>query len=378
MKWVCKLFRQDPNSREGLMSAASMLGIVVNLFIASAKVVIGFLADSIAIISEGANNASDALSAVLMLVGTKLAGKQPDKEHPFGHGRVEYLTGLGIALVILVTGVDMVIKSIERIIHPEELKISVLSLVIIAVSAVIKFALGTFTLKVGETTESDALVGVGKDCRNDSYVSTVTILSALIFLLFGKSVDAYAGLFTSLLILKAGLDILHATIGDLIGRPGEKELAEKLYKEILATDGVLGAADMMLHNYGPGAFAGSVNVEIDHSETVGDVYQYLHALQLRIMHEYHVTMVFGVYAVDSDHEEVKQIRLDIAEFVLARDHVRNFHAVYLEPDTNRIYCDLIVDYDLPDRHALREEFTEYMRKKYPENPLELTIETEFV
>lgn len=378
MEFVCRLFRQDPNEREGVITAVSALGIAVNLLIAAAKVVLGLFASSIAIVSEGVNNASDALTSVLTLVGSRLAGKHPDAKHPFGYGRVEYLTSLVIAGLILFTGIEMLIGSVRLIFEPSELNVSVPALAVVAVSAVIKFLLGVFTVSAGKRSGSGALVGVGLDCRNDSFISVVTILSAVIFIVSGVSVDAYVGALMSLLVVKAGFDVLRDTVSELLGRPGDAELAAKLYREIRSTPGILGAVDMMLHNYGPDAYSGSVNVEIDHEKTVGEVYDFLHALQLRIMREYNVTLVFGVYAVDGDHEEVRVIRQRIAEFVRAHEHVKSFHAVYLDPASPRLYCDLIVDYELRDWSLLRGEFTDFMRESFPERELVLTIETEFV
>ena len=135
---------------------------------------------------------------------------------------------------------------------------------------------------------------------------------------------------------------------------------------------------MMLHNYGPNTWSGSVNVEVDHAKTVGEIYQVIHKLQLKIMHEYKVVMVFGIYAVDHDHEDVKTIRQDIDIFVLKNKHIKSIHAVYLDPQTNKIYCDFVVDHDLKEWNKLKEDFLEYMTKKYPNNEIELTIETEFV
>ncbi len=378
MEFVCRLFRQDPNEREGVITAVSALGIAVNLLIAAAKVVLGLFASSIAIVSEGVNNASDAMTSVLTLVGSRLAGKHPDAKHPFGYGRVEYLTSLVIAGLILFTGIEMLISSVRLIFEPSELNVSVPALAVVAVSAVIKFLLGVFTVSAGKRSGSGALVGVGLDCRNDSFISVVTILSAVIFIVSGVSVDAYVGALMSLLVVKAGFDVLRDTVSELLGRPGDAELAAKLYREIRSTPGILGAVDMMLHNYGPDAYSGSVNVEIDHEKTVGEVYDFLHALQLRIMREYNVTLVFGVYAVDGDHEEVRVIRQRIAEFVRAHEHVKSFHAVYLDPASPRLYCDLIVDYELRDWSLLRGEFTDFMRESFPERELVLTIETEFV
>lgn len=378
MKFLYKLFKQDPDTREGIIAATSGLGIIVNVLIAGIKVVLGLMASSIAIVSEGINNAADALTSVLTLVGTKLAGKHPDEKHPFGYGRIEYLTGLVIAVLILVTGVEMLSSSVKLMIHPEALTISYVTLIIVAISAVIKFILGVYTIKMGKKADSTALEAVGLESRNDSFASVVTIAAAIIFLVFHVSVDAYAGALTSLLIIKAGWEVLQDTISELLGRPGEKELAEKIYNEVRTTPGIIGAADMMLHNYGPDAWSGSVNVEIDHKKTVGEVYQYIHQLQLRIMHEYHVVLVFGIYAVDNDNEYSRDIRQKVGKFVINTKGVKSFHAVYLDPDTDLLYCDLVVDYELRDWDALREQFESYMKEFYPDKQLALTIETEFV
>jgi len=378
MKLLYKILKADPESREVIISATSLLGIIVNLVVAGLKVVVGLLASSIAIISEGVNNAADVLSSVLTLLGTKLAGKHPDEKHPFGYGRIEYLTSLVISVMILLSGFEVLKSSIKLIFNPEPLGISYLSLAVILGSAIIKFILGVYTIMMGKKADSGALEAVGVDCRNDAYCSAVTIIAAVVFLVFNYSIDAYAGVITSLLIIKAGGEILFDTISELIGRPGEKDLASNLYKEIRNTPGILAAADMMLHNYGPDYWSGSVNIELDHSMTVGEVYEFLHSLQLRIMREYRVTMVFGIYAVDNDHEEVKKLRKDIAAFMKTNEHIRSFHAVYMEPGTNKIYCDYIVDYKLRDWDKLQADFKEYMKGIYPNNEVILTIETEFV
>lgn len=378
MKLIYKLFRQDPECREDIISMTSGLGIFVNVVMALVKVLIGLLASSIAIVSEGVNNAADSLSAFLTLIGSKLAQKHPDEKHPFGYGRIEYLVSLIISVLILVTGIEMVISSVKLIFHPEELNISYLALAVVAGSAVIKFILGTYTIKMGKKADSSALIGVGIDGRNDCFASLITIVSSLAFLLFDVSVDAYAGILVSLLILKAGLELLIDTVSDLLGRPGEHDLAVQIYKEIQQTDGIISAADMMLHNYGPDAWSGSVNVEIDHNKSVGEIYNFLHELQLRIMHEHHVTMVFGVYAVDNDSAKIKELRSRITAFVREQEHIKSYHAVYLSEKEKKLYCDFIVDYCLEGWNALQSEFVQYISEYYPEYQVELTIETEFV
>lgn len=378
MKLLYKLLRQDPGSREGAVVTVSALNILVNLISAAVKVVIGMAVSSIAIVSEGVNNATDSATSLITIVGTKLSAKHPTEKHPFGFGRIEYLTSLLIAVLILFTGAELMESSIKLIFEPQEMSISYVTMAIIAVSAILKLLLGTFTIKEGKRVDSSSLAALGTECRSDSVVSVITLVTALVFLVFRVNLDAYAGIIMALIVLKAGLEVLKETLSDLLGQSGEKELAQELYRIIRAEPLVLNAADMMLHNYGPDAYSGSVNVEIDHSKTVGEVYAALHELQLRIMHEKHITMVFGIYAVDKDHQEIRQLREQVAAFVREQEHVTSYHALYIHPNGRDIYVDLVVDYDLADWDAIRREFTDYMAARYPEKHLELVIETNYV
>ena len=378
MEILKKYLNFSSTEREDVISTTSFLNIVVNIFVALFKVVVGFLASSIAIISEGVNNATDALNSILTLVGTSLANRRRDARHPFGYGRVEYLTSLIVSVLILIGGIEVLLDSIRRVFNPEKLNISYVSLFVVAVAAVIKYVLGTYTIKKGRQVNSDSLEAIGLDCRNDSFVSLLTIASALIFLITGKSIDAYAGIFTSCLIIKAGYEIISNTISEILGKPADKELAAKLYNEIRKTDGVINAVDMILHNYGPDAYTGSVNLEIDHSLSVKQAYEFIHALQLKIMYKYNVTMVFGIYAVDKSSPESKKLHRLIAQYVRDHEHIKNYHAVFFDNENNNIYCDLVVDYEIEDYDKTINEFVEYMKKKYPDQNFIVNIDTEFV
>lgn len=378
MKLLYKLLRQEPDSREGTVVTVSGLNILVNLIFAAIKVVIGLAVSSIAIVSEGVNNATDSATSLITIVGTKLSAKHPTEKHPFGFGRIEYLTSLLISVLILFTGAELMESSVKLIFEPQEMSISYVTMAIIAVSALVKLGLGTYTIKEGKRVDSSSLVALGTECRSDSVVSVITLVTALVFLVFHVSLDAYAGIIMSLIVLKAGFEVLKETLSDILGQAGEKELAQELYRIIRAEPLVLNAADMMLHNYGPDAYSGSVNVEIDHSKTVGEVYAALHELQLRIMHEKHITMVFGIYAVDRDHAQIRQLREQVAAFVRQQEHVTSYHALYIHPNGKDLYVDLVVDYDLADWEALRKEFTAYMAELYPDKHLELVIETNYV
>lgn len=378
MNVLYKILKQDKNSREGVIMATSWLGVIVNILCALIKIIIGALAGSIAIISEGLNNAADVLSSVLTIVGTKLAGKHPTKKHPFGYGRIEYFTSLIISIMILLTAYETFKEAFGLIFEPKKMELSIIVIVIIAVSAVIKFLLGDYVEKQGEKINSQSLIGIGKDSKSDCIVSAVTIIATVVYIVFNLSIDAYAGIITSLFIFKAGFEILRETVDDLIGTAGNEELAANLYKMIRSNPLVLNAADMMLHNYGPDRYSGSVNIEMDHALTVEQIYATIHAMQLEIMHEYGIVVVFGVYAVDRDHENVKEMREYIGRFVQNTEHVISFHALYIDPTNNDIYCDLVVDYDLQNWDELRESFTAYMSEKYSDQRLELVIETEYV
>ena len=378
MKLLYKLLRQEPDSREGTVVTVSGLNILVNLIFAAIKVVIGLAVSSIAIVSEGVNNATDSATSLITIVGTKLSAKHPTEKHPFGFGRIEYLTSLLISVLILFTGAELMESSVKRIFEPQEMSISYVTMAIIAVSALVKLALGLYTIKEGRRVDSSSLVALGTECRSDSVVSVITLVTALVFLVFHVSLDAYAGIIMSLIVLKAGFEVLKETLSDILGQAGEKELAQELYRIIRAEPLVLNAADMMLHNYGPDAYSGSVNVEIDHSKTVEEVYAALHELQLRIMHEKHITMVFGIYAVDRDHAQIRQLREQVAAFVREQKHVTSYHALYIHPNGKDLYVDLVVDYDLADWEALRKDFTAYMAELYPDKHLELVIETNYV
>lgn len=378
MNVLYKILKQDKNSREGVIMATSWLGVIVNILCALIKIIIGALAGSIAIISEGLNNAADVLSSVLTIVGTKLAGKHPTKKHPFGYGRIEYFTSLIISIMILLTAYETFKEAFGLIFEPKKMELSIIVIVIIAVSAVIKFLLGDYVEKQGEKINSQSLIGIGKDSKSDCIVSAVTIIATVVYIVFNLSIDAYAGIITSLFIFKAGFEILRETVDDLIGTAGNEELAANLYKMIRSNPLVLNAADMMLHNYGPDRYSGSVNIEMDHALTVEQIYATIHAMQLEIMHEYGIVVVFGVYAVDRDHENVKEMREYIGRFVQNTEHVISFHALYIDPNNDDIYCDLVVDYDLQNWDELRESFTAYMSEKYSDQRLELVIETEYV
>ena len=377
MGFIYQIFKLDKNSREGVVSATSILSIIVNIFVALMKIIVGFLAASIAIISEGVNNATDALSSLLTLAGVRLANRKPDKKHPFGYGRIEYIINLLIGGIIVYSGITTLLDAIDKVINPKELNFTYISIALVAISAVIKYILGTYTISQGKKVNSETLEAVGTDCRNDSFVSIITIAVAVIYLSFNFSIDAFAGIFTSFLILKAGYEILYNTISELLGQPADEELARSLYKDIRSNEKIINAVDMILHNYGPDSYVGSVNVEVDHNMTAGEIFEFLRTLQNEILAKYNVVMIFGIYAVDNDSETSKKLKEQIANFARENEHIKSYHAVYSDPKTDMVYCDLVVDYEA-DRAKITKDFDNYLKELYPDKTIQVNIDTEFV
>ena len=204
-------------ARDKVITRTSIIGIAANVALAGFKAVVGILSNSIAIVLDAVNNISDAGSSVITIIGTKLAGKQPDRKHPFGHGRIEYMSAMIIAVLVLYAGITSLTESIGAILHPEEPSYGAAALVIVAVAVVVKIVLGRYVKGVGEKVNSDSLVNSGTDAMMDSVISASTLVAAVIFLLTGISLEAWLGVIISAVIIKAGIDMLRETLSELLG-----------------------------------------------------------------------------------------------------------------------------------------------------------------
>ena len=237
---------EQVTSRDKSIVKTGVIGIAANAILAAIKAVMGFASGSIAIILDAVNNLSDALSSVITIVGIKIAGKNPDKEHPFGYGRVEYLTAIVIGVIILYTGGTSVVESAKKIISPSAPSYDLISLVLIAILVVVKFVLGIYTQKVGERVNSDSLIASGVDAKFDALISLGTLLAALVFVYFGVSLEAYLGVIISLLLIKAALEILRDAIDKILGKRMEQGDSSEIYECVRSFNGVLGAMTLSL------------------------------------------------------------------------------------------------------------------------------------
>lgn len=225
-------------NRLKIILKTSVIGIVVNVFLALFKIVIGTISKSVAVVSDGINNFADAASSIITMVGARLAGKPADKKHPFGYGRIEYLSALLISALVLYAGITAFVDGIKNILHPETPEYSTVTLIIIAVAIVIKLALALYTQKQGKAADSDSLTASGKEAILDVMVSVATLVAALVYTIFGLSLEAYLATLIALLIIKTGIEGFLGTVSRILGEPAEVELVVNLKKEIASFDGV--------------------------------------------------------------------------------------------------------------------------------------------
>ena len=351
--------------REKIIIRTSVIGIITNVMLAIFKSIVGIASNSIAVILDAINNLTDALSSIITIVGTKLAGKSPDKNHPLGHGRVEYITALVVAGIVVYAGITAAAESIEKIVNPSPASYSTIALVIIAVAVVTKIALGRYVRNKGKEMDSGALVASGTDALSDALLSFAVLATALLYTFTGISLEAYVGIVIAGFIIKAGVDMARETLDDILGRRTDKELTGRI-KELLVSEAeVLGAYDLFVHDYGPGKQYASVHLELPDTMTVENVDELTRKVTDRVYKETGVILTgVGVYSHNSD-KRVNAIREDITDTVMAHDWVLQLHGFYLDEATKTIRFDVVLNFDIAHDEGIATIYEE-VKAKYPE------------
>ena len=365
-------------SREKVIVRTSIIGIIANVFLAVFKAVIGFLSNSIAITLDAVNNISDAASSLITIVGAKLAAREPDKEHPFGYGRIEYMSAIIISVIVFYAGVTSLIESVKQILQPETPDYSTLSLIIVAVAVVVKIFLGRYVKNVGEQVNSDALVNSGEDAKLDSVISASTLVAAGIFLTFHISLEAWLGAVISLVIIKAGIDMLRETLSKILGERNDKELAKSIRKTITAFPGVRGAYDLVLHNYGPDSWQGSIHIEVPDTYGANQLDKMLREIMMEVMQKHNVLLTaIGVYSFNTQDEEISRVEKKLREIAFSHKHVRQIHGFYLTKETKNIRFDLVISFAAENRNAVFAETVAHIQQEFPDYELQVVMDTDF-
>ena len=333
------------NNREKIVIKTSIISILANALLAGFKAFVGMLSNSIAIILDAVNNLSDTLSSIITIVGTKLAGAAPDKNHPYGYGRIEYMTSLVVSAIVLYAGITALVESIKKIINPIDVDYSTVTLVILVSAIVVKFILGMYVKKVGKRINSDSLVASGSDAFNDAILSMSVLFSAVIYLLFNISIEAYVGVLLSLFIIKSGYELIKESVDNMLGTRIESDLARKIKKEILKEEEVKGVFDLVLNDYGPDKYLGSVHVEVRDTLSVSELDGISRRITRTIMQKYGVILhTIGVYSINTRDEKIINIQKDIHKIVFSHDNILQMHGFYLDEEEKTISFDIIIDF----------------------------------
>ena len=364
--------------RERTIVRTSVVGIVANVFLAAFKAVIGLMSNSIAIVLDAVNNISDAGSSLITIVGTKLAGREPDKKHPFGYGRIEYLSAMIISVIVLYAGVTSFVESVKQIIHPETPDYSVVSLVIVAVAVVVKILLGRYVKAVGVRVNSDSLINSGEDATLDSVISASTLVAAGIFLIFRVSLEAWLGALISLVIIKSGVEMLRGTISQILGERNDAQLARSIKQTVMSFPEVQGAYDLVLNNYGPDTWNGSIHIEVPDTCSAEQLDPLIREITMKVLREHRVILTaVGVYSVNTRDPEIIEIRKRVNEIAFSHPHVKQLHGFYLDREKKTLRFDIVVSLDAADRHAVCSEVTAEVQKAFPDYELQVAMDTDF-
>ena len=365
-------------SREKTIIKTSIIGIIANVFLAGFKAVIGLMTNSIAIVLDAVNNISDAGSSLITIVGTKLAGREPDKKHPFGYGRIEYLSAMIISVIVLYAGITSFVESVKQIIHPETPEYNAVSLIIVAVAVVVKILLGRYVKSVGEKVNSDSLINSGEDATLDSIISASTLLAAGIFLIFHISLEAWLGAIISIVIIKSGIEMLRDTISQILGERNDQELAKGIHQTVTSFPDVQGAYDLVLNNYGPDTWNGSIHIEVPDTYSADQLDQLIREITMKVIQEHHVILTaIGVYSVNTQDAEVIEARERVRSIVLAHEHVRQIHGFYLIREQKTMRFDIVISFDAKDRRAVCNQVVADVQNAFPDYELQVAMDTDF-
>lgn len=353
-------------NRERVIIRTGVIGIFANVFLAGFKAVIGFISGSIAVTMDAVNNLSDALSSVITIVSTKLAGKAPDKKHPYGYGRIEYLSAVTISVIVLYAGITSLVESVKKIIQPEAPDYAPIALIIIGVAVAVKIVLGIYVHATGKKVKSDSLVASGKDALLDAVISTSTLVAAAVFIIWGISLEAWLAAIISLVIIKSGVEMLRDSVSSILGERVEGELSNQIREIILTYPEVSGVYDLILHNYGPENHIGSVHIELPENLSVRQLDILERDIYSKVYRETGVALTgISVYSRVTDNRFSNQVYSDLRDIISADERVLQLHGFLVDEQKKQIYFDIIIDFDANNRKQIFQDIVEKIQEKYP-------------
>ena len=351
--------------RNRVIIRTSILGITANVMLALLKALVGMATHSIAITLDAVNNFTDAGSSVITIAGTKLASKKPDKKHPWGHGRIEYLSAMLLGALVLSAGISSLIEAVRKIIDPRTPEYSSVSLILVAICVLVKIFLGRYVTAAGKRANSETLVNSGRDALLDALVAASTLAAALLYLLYGVALEAWIGALISVLIIKTGFEMQLNTISEILGQRVDADLVRAVCRTVESFDEVYGVYDMIFHDYGPNRVNGSLHVEVDDAMTAREISDLLRRIAVKVYQEHQVQLTaIGIYSMNTKDRKAMRLREEITKIAMAHSHVLQLHGFSLKE--NVVQFDIIVDFEADDPEKIRDEITAEVSAAYPE------------
>ena len=357
------------SERQRIIVRTSLFGIGANLLLAAMKAVVGLLSHSIAVVLDAVNNLSDALSSVITIVGAKLSAKRPNKKHPLGYGRIEYISAMLVSALVLYAGITALVESVKKIIAPEKAEYSLLSLLLIAAAVAAKLLLGRYVKAQGKKADSDALIASGSDASFDAILSGSVLLCAILYKATGLSLEAFVGVLIAVFIIRSGVEMMLGTLDDLLGARTDPALSRRIKSLACQEEGVRGAYDLLLNNYGPGRNYATLHIEVPDDTTAERIDRMTRGIQRRVFTETGVIVTgVGIYSYNTGNSESAQLQERVTEAVLAHEGTLQLHGFYADSEAKELRFDVVFSFDA-DVHKLLDEISAEVQAMVPDYTL---------
>ena len=360
--------------RSSQIIRTSVIGIVANVMLAAFKAVVGIIASSVAIVMDAVNNLSDALSSVITIIGTKLSQRPADREHPFGFGRIEYFSAIIIAVIVLSAGITSLIESVKKVIEPTEPSYTTPTLIVIIVAIIVKLVLGWYVKNKGKQLKSDALIASGSDALFDAIITTATLVSAGVMLIWGVSLDGILGALISVVIVKAGIEMLASPVNELLGARVSPDLIREIKQEIMAVDDVRGVFDIILHNYGPDVMIGSLHISVPDTMSAHEIHGLTRKISMLMYEKHGIIMTVGIYAMATGENQRADLQSKVVKALATHKELVQVHGFYYSEKDKLLSVDVVPDISCHDDVALCRQLTEEIQALVPDLQVGIVID----
>ena len=365
-------------NRSSQIIRTSIVGIVANSLLATFKAVVGLLANSVAIVMDAVNNLSDALSSVITIVGTKLSQRPPDHKHPFGFGRIEYFSAIVIAVFVLSAGITSFVESVQKIFNPTEPTYTKLTLIVIVVAIVVKLLLGQYVKRKGEQLKSDALIASGSDALFDAIITLATLISAGVMLLWNVSLDGILGTLISLVIIKAGFEMLISPVNELLGTSISTEFANQIKKEVSAFEEVHGVFDLIFHNYGPDVKIGSLHINVYDTMSAYEIHGLTRKIAKQMFEKHGIILTIGVYAVATGNNRRAELQAKVMQALANHKEIIQVHGFYYSEPDQMLSVDVVPDFSIHDDTPFIKQLIDEIQALVPDVRVEVVVDHNYI